>query len=380
MRKITWDHISIELTRKCQLKCRHCYRGKSENREIGIETLDKFLENTEIIGMLHFTGGEPLLALDQMEFVADKLNEYRIPLFKMQVIANGYERSDRFFEIIKKFNEIIHICHKYGRNNGQDVPNIASYIVICVSCDRYHTEQGYDPNDTVKFYKNKLKGYAKVTQYTEGDMPYAKGNGKNLAESVNIVMPSDKIKRQIEYLTRDHKPMCPYGRTYNLVHENQIYCVCEMYMDIFGNITAYEKSNQEFKQNDESDFICNVNVTTDILNDIEKYNAGKLSCLDKMKIIAKEQREPKNKIKMWKEMLRSDMALKQQGYEGSNAYDRMVDLLADKHVFDPDEYKDRDASKYLSAAPMDIQMLTDEKIEKYKKEIMNDDEVYAYGK
>lgn len=330
--------------------------------------------------MLHFTGGEPLLALDQMEFVADKLNEYRIPLFKMQVITNGYEKSDRFVEIIKKFNEIIHICHKYGRNNGQDVPNIASYIVICVSCDRYHTEQGYDPNDTVKFYKNKLKGYAKVTQYTEGDMPYAKGNGKNLAESVNIVMPSDKIKRQIEYLTRDHKPMCPYGRTYNLVHENQIYCVCEMYMDIFGNITAYEKSNQEFKQNDESDFICNVNVTTDILNDIEKYNAGKLSCLDKMKIIAKEQRGTKNKIKMWKEMLRSDMALKQQGYEGSNAYDRMVDLLADKHVFDPDEYKDRDASKYLSAAPMDIQMLTDEKIEKYKKEIINDNGVYVYGK
>lgn len=63
---------------------------------------------------------------------------------------------------------------------------------------------------------------------------------------------------------------------------------------------------------------------------------------------------------------------------GSNSYDKMVDLLADKHVFDPNEYSDRDSSKYLSAAPMDIQSLTDEAIENYKKEILADDEVYKY--
>ena len=102
MRKITWDHISIELTRKCQLKCRHCFRGKAENKEISIETLDNFLKNTEIIGMLHFTGGEPTLALDQMEYIVDKLNEYRIPLFKLQLVTNGYEKSERFVEIVKK--------------------------------------------------------------------------------------------------------------------------------------------------------------------------------------------------------------------------------------------------------------------------------------
>jgi len=379
MRKITWDHISIELTRKCQLKCRHCFRGKAENKEISIETLDNFLKNTEIIGMLHFTGGEPTLALDQMEYIVDKLNEYRIPLFKLQLVTNGYEKSERFVEIIKKFNEIIHICHKYGRNNGEDVPNIASYLVVCVSCDRYHKEQNYDPNEAVKFYKEKLKGYAKVTQFTDGNVPSAMGNAKNLPEAINIQMSSDKIKRQIEYLTKDHKPMCPYGRTYNLVHENQIYCVCEMYMDIFGKIMTYDKSDREFYMNDKtSDFICNVNTTLDILSDIEKYNIGKMSCLDKMKITANEQRDGKFLMKMAQETWKSDMALAMQGYEGSNAYDNLVDLLADKHVFDPNEYDDRDSSKYLSAAPMDVPFLTDEMIENYKKEILADDEVYKY--
>lgn len=378
MRKITWDHISIELTRKCQLKCRHCFRGEAENKEISIETLDNFLKNTEIIGMLHFSGGEPTLALNQMEFIVDKLNEYRIPIFKLQIITNGYEKSERLVEIVKKFNEIIHTCHKYGRNNGKDVPNIASYLVVCVSCDRYHKEQNYNPNEAVKFYKEKLKGYAKVTQFMDGDIPVAKGNGKNLSESINIQLPSDKIKRQIEYLTKDHKPMCPYGRTYNLVHENQIYCVCEMYIDIFGRIMTYDTSNREFHLNDTSDFVCNVNTTLDILSDIEKYNIGKINCLDKMKILANEKRNVKVQIKFMQEIWKYNLALSMQGYQENNAYDALIDLLADKHIFDPDEYKDRDTSKYLSISPMDIQFLTEEMIENYKKQILTDNEVYKY--
>lgn len=377
MRKITWDFMSIELTRQCQLKCQHCFRGKSENREISIETLDNFLSNTEIIGMLHFTGGEPTLALDQMEYIVNKLNEYRIPLFKLQIITNGYEKSERLVEIVKKFYEIIHICHKYGRNNGKDVPNIASYLTVCVSCDKYHKAQNYDPGTAVEFYKTKLKGYAKVIQFMDGDIPVAKGNGKNLSESINVKLPSDKIKRQIEYLTKNHKPMCPYGRTYNLVHENQIYCVCEMYMDVFGRIMVYDASNREFFLNDKADFICNINTTLDILSDIEKYNIGKISCLDKMKILSKEKKNTKIQAKLVQEIWKYNFALSMQGYK-NNAYDSFVDFMADKHVSDPNEYKDRDSSKYLNVNPMDVQFLTDEMIESYKKDILSDNEVYRY--
>ena len=174
MRKITWDWMSIELTRKCQLKCRHCFRGKAQDKTISLDTLDKWLKHTEIIGMLHFTGGEPTIAIEQMEFIADKLREYGIPLFRLQFVTNGYEKSERLVEVVKKFSEIIKISNMYEENF-----KVNNNIVICVSCDRYHKEQNYNPLEAVSFYKEKLKGYAKVSEFYDGNLPSAEGNAKS---------------------------------------------------------------------------------------------------------------------------------------------------------------------------------------------------------
>ena len=170
--------------------------------------------------------------------------------------------------------------------------------------------------------------------------------------------------------------MCPYGRTYNLIHENQIYVVCEMYMDVHGRLLTYDKSQKDSVTNDKCKEISDMNTTEDILSDIEKFNVGKMCCLDRMKLSKKEQFSEKNQIKAMQEVMKSNMALMMQGYEGTNAYDVMVDMLADKHVFGKSNLADIDPSKYIDASPLAI--MEEEQIEKYKEEILKDDEVYRY--
>ncbi len=56
-------YLMIEITRKCNLSCRHCYLGESSGIDMSVKTLEKVLDEFEQMGGLRLivTGGEPLL-------------------------------------------------------------------------------------------------------------------------------------------------------------------------------------------------------------------------------------------------------------------------------------------------------------------------------
>lgn len=66
MDKITFENLTIELTRRCNMKCGHCLRGEAQEVDIDRKYIDSLLDQTELIGGMFFTGGEPTLALDTM--------------------------------------------------------------------------------------------------------------------------------------------------------------------------------------------------------------------------------------------------------------------------------------------------------------------------
>lgn len=309
MQKITWDMISLELTRKCQIKCRHCYKGDAQNETMSLETIDNLLKRTEIIGTLHLSGGEPTMALDQMDFIADKMFEYGIPLFNLMVITNGYDKPERFMEIIKKFYRIIEISSKFEK--GYDVQKS---VCIGVSCDRYHMEQGYNPMAAVKYYRHKLGKYATVFPNYDGDLPFPDGRAKDLQEAFNVNLNYKKMPQRVEYLTVDHKPMCPHGLNYDLLHEDQIYIVCDLSVSVYGDIRQYSEQDTGYLLTDNRPKICNINTTSDIIADLEAFNRGKISCLDKMKLEKKEMNSFSTRLKCDLEMIRVIAALKAQGY------------------------------------------------------------------
>ena len=43
--KTAIDYLSVEITRKCQLKCAHCMKGEAQNIDMSVEVIDKLLES-----------------------------------------------------------------------------------------------------------------------------------------------------------------------------------------------------------------------------------------------------------------------------------------------------------------------------------------------
>jgi radical SAM protein with 4Fe4S-binding SPASM domain len=62
-------YLELQVTRRCNLRCRHCYLGPAQNIDLGLERIrDIFTEFEEMQGLrLLITGGEPLLHPDFRE-------------------------------------------------------------------------------------------------------------------------------------------------------------------------------------------------------------------------------------------------------------------------------------------------------------------------
>ncbi|UMZ73208.1 putative heme d1 biosynthesis radical SAM protein NirJ2 [Natranaerofaba carboxydovora] len=77
--------ISWNTTRKCHLKCKHCYRdaGEKDNRELNFEEGKKLLDEIKESGfnIIIFSGGEPLLRDDIFDLVRHSKNIGLRPVF-----------------------------------------------------------------------------------------------------------------------------------------------------------------------------------------------------------------------------------------------------------------------------------------------------------
>lgn len=71
-------NLIIEVTRRCNMCCRHCLRGDSQNLDIDRKTIKDIISNIDAISSITFTGGEPTLNLDAIRFFfeeADRQNK-----------------------------------------------------------------------------------------------------------------------------------------------------------------------------------------------------------------------------------------------------------------------------------------------------------------
>lgn len=95
----------IHVTNKCNLSCSYCYANKgnygSENKVMSISTamdIAEFINKYHInMNVVHFFGGEPLLNLDVIEYLCEKLTPRKFTL-----ISNGTILNDKFIELILK--------------------------------------------------------------------------------------------------------------------------------------------------------------------------------------------------------------------------------------------------------------------------------------
>ena len=111
--------LLLELTRECNLECKHCFRGDSQNVYMNLNIVDYIFDNVCRANEFLLTGGEPLLAKEQLKRITQNIMKDRINIGKMIIVTNGtvlsfdtigmlYQISKRTDLEIRLSNDVFH--------------------------------------------------------------------------------------------------------------------------------------------------------------------------------------------------------------------------------------------------------------------------------
>lgn len=233
MDKVVFNQLIIEVTRRCNMSCAHCLRGDAQNVDIlGID-IDNVLNQTEAIGNLAITGGEPTLNLKALQHIANGTAKRGIPVSRVEIVTNGLIYDDRFIAIVKRFSDITHLTQQFGYGNME---RETWRVQIGVSLDRYHEAQDICKKNYIK-YKSALKGYAEVLRVSHGNAPRNEGRAVALTETVNFSsIINSFMLQQVEILSAQHKPMCKFYKSYHLDRPDQKAVCCGVYLNVWGEV------------------------------------------------------------------------------------------------------------------------------------------------
>ena len=256
------------------MSCAHCFRGDAQDVDIDLAAIDALLNQTQVIGSLLLTGGEPLLNIPAMSYVLEGMIARKIPLMELSIITNGSKYSKEFVALVEKYSRWIDVSHKVctGDYSGFDVDRVK----IGISFDKYHTGENVCMTNYTK-YKKDMYSFAEVLKDGSGDVVLAVGRGVDIPGALSNGLNDDLATARVELLDKDHKPVCPMYRQYKLCEPDQKIICCAMYMNVYGMLSTAANGKRDFVMADQSDTICNV-TDADIWESVLTYNHGRGMC------------------------------------------------------------------------------------------------------
>lgn len=100
------EELDLEITRNCTLISDYFARGEAEGATMDSETIDNVFENIATIGSLKLRGGEPLIAVAQLEKIIKLIDKKGIKVDNVTLITNGTVISERVCVILKRLGKI----------------------------------------------------------------------------------------------------------------------------------------------------------------------------------------------------------------------------------------------------------------------------------
>lgn len=150
--------LSIETTRRCNLACEHCLRGKAQHADMPEELLDRFLSNVSHVGEVTFSGGEPSLALPIIRAFYRICEKRGIPVDSFFVATNGVANQIELAALL---------LERYAMIEDEES---RSYCAVALSKDAYH--EGSAIREGFGGQKDIVKGlafYTKSKEHEDGD-------------------------------------------------------------------------------------------------------------------------------------------------------------------------------------------------------------------
>lgn len=173
-------NCSLEITRNCNIRCAHCFKGEARDENIDLRVLSKIFNPNTVIQNLEFSGGEVFLRPEIFTEVVNFIINSGVILLHANIITNGTCYNQKIEESLKKLNIYIKKCQQLTlvRMNSIDVE---------LSVDTYHQEELKKIKDInpqlYKEYKSNILNLINsefFSDYRDNEEIIDKGRAKNL--------------------------------------------------------------------------------------------------------------------------------------------------------------------------------------------------------
>ena len=158
--------LILEITRRCNIQCRHCLRGKVQSKNMSFETIRKALAGVDSIGTITFTGGEPCLNVPAIRYFTECIHMMSIDLGAFYVVTNGKIASRSLADALTKLSWH---CDEVDRRTGDfEVGGLV------MSRDQFHRELRYDQDRARNLYMD-LPFYHDEERHIDIELPINEG-------------------------------------------------------------------------------------------------------------------------------------------------------------------------------------------------------------
>lgn len=268
MEKVSLREVTLELGRKCNLKCKHCMKGKSQDVAMSDEVMDALLDNVYFIDEFNFGGGEPLLYVERMETLLRKCKEKGVKVNYITVVSNCTIKSEEFVRVFNEWGE-----YTTFRNNR-----------LLVSNDIFHEEYvkehlpSVNLEENIKWYEERLK-YCGVEKADNMSLNLKirildEGNVNSWTqEEKDEFLRVDKISIEknkslltpIKPICQGKENACGYGCVKNCVSSTIV-------VNVYGKIYLHDGMPFEDQDNPENEMVMGNILEKDIYTIIKEWN------------------------------------------------------------------------------------------------------------
>lgn len=234
--------IDIDLTRRCNLQCLFCSRGKAMNEDISKNVIDKIFDelNGAYVFELRLSGGEPFLVPDIIQYIIDEVIRRRIAVGRVAVFTNGtiYDKcisdsllkAEEYIKSIRKYdNEIYHILTESSVKK-YDFDDEAVLLIFSTTAH----ENKKRLQEVYSLYNNDLNGKSikMIIQSDRGELSYTENTVilEGLAETNLLLLHnSNRVYRRIlnqYYFMEDAKGYSVVKKSIGISTNGNIFAGC----------------------------------------------------------------------------------------------------------------------------------------------------------
>lgn len=226
------ENLYLEVTRNCTIECEHCFRGEREKVNMNPSTLSLIFKDIRRIDFLLLTGGEPLLAIQALEQLAELLKTKQVHVGKILLITNGTVLSERVLRVLHAFQDY-------------------SYLVLKVSMNVFH-DLALQECGLLELRNRNLQvlfqeGFYNFSEYGKDEhSPY----GIGLVQKGRAKTLTPERLEEINALVTQKFSILPYSSSEKLNPASRSDTAVSgvVSIDVYGNLVGYELSFEEEDQ------------------------------------------------------------------------------------------------------------------------------------